>query len=312
MDGSANQLFGLDYNLASADGFWNGKFFYHQTFDDNNGRSPFSHGANINYNRLRFFASWAHQIVGRDFDAKVGFVPRTDFQRINPEIGFNIYPDSKWINQHQFSMSNEWTWNDTWGLTDYDFSLQYEINFLNTARFSFSLLNTYIKLFAPFNPNRDGDRLFQPGEDFWQQGLRASFQSDQRNIFNYRIQLADREFFNGHLRQLSGELNFRYRQYATLAVNFNINQLDLNEGFQDATIYLIGPRVDITFSRTIFFTTFIQYNSQFDNININSRFQWRFRPVSDIFLVYTDNYFPENLTPKNRALVFKATYWLNI
>lgn len=311
-DGSSNKLFGLDYNLASADGKWSGKLYYHQTFDDDNGQSPFSHGAAIQYNSLRFQAGWMHQIVGRDFDAKVGFVPRSDFRRISPQIAFRVYPNSQWINRHELSLSNDLLWNSTWGTTDHDLELRYGINFQNTARFNFSLTNNYVKLFSPFNPIRSSELDFQTGEDFSQTGLSASFQSDERKVLNYRLQLTSREFFNGRLLRLSGRLNYRYRQYATLALNFNINQVRLTEGYGEATIYLIGPRFDITFSRTIFFTTFIQYNSQFDNININSRLQWRFRPVSDIFLVYTDNYFPEGLVPKNRALVFKATYWLNL
>ncbi|MFA7472391.1 MAG: hydrolase, partial [Spirosomataceae bacterium] len=76
--------------------------------------------------------------------------------------------------------------------------------------------------------------------------------------------------------------------------------------------WLIGPRIDVTFTNSLFFTTFIQYNSQLDNINLNTRFQWRFKPASDIFLVYTDNYLPENVSVKNRALVLKCTYWLNL
>jgi hypothetical protein len=42
--------------------------------------------------------------------------------------------------------------------------------------------------------------------------------------------------------------------------------------------------------------------------------------VSDVFLVFTDNYFAQDIrnyniqpwTPKNRALVLKMTYWLNV
>ncbi len=311
-DGSSNKLFGLDYNLASADGKWSGKLYYHQTFDDDNGSAPFSHGANLQYNSLRFRASWTHQIVGSDFDAKVGFVPRTDFRRINPELSLRIYPNSKRINRHELTLGTDLLWNSTWGTTDNDLNLEYGINFLNTARFNVTLANSYVKLFSPFNPIRDADIDFQTGEDFSQSGIEISYQSDERKILYYSLEVTNREFFNGHLLRFSGELNFRYRQYATMALNFNINRVKLEEGYGEATIYLIGPRIDLTFSRTLFFTTFLQYNSQFDNINVNSRLQWRFRPVSDIFLVYTDNYFPEGLVPKNRALVFKATYWLNI
>lgn len=311
-DGSSSQLIGLDYNLASADGRWNGKIYYHQTIDQNNGTDPFSHGARIGYNTLRFFASWEHQIVGKGFDAKVGFVPRSDFQRANPVIGFSIYPNSDRINRHQFSLSNNWTWNDTWGITDYNFALNYTLDFQSSAGFTFAILSNYVKLFSPFNPTGNPDQLFQPGDDFVQTGFLASYNTDLRKPFYGRIQLISGGFFNGSLRQLSGEINYRYRQYATIAVNYTINRINLEEGFDDATLYLVGPRIDLTITRNLFLTTFVQYNSQFDNININSRLQWRFRPVSDLFIVYTDNYFPEQLQPKNRALVFKATYWLNL
>ena len=68
----------------------------------------------------------------------------------------------------------------------------------------------------------------------------------------------------------------------------------------------------------------MQYNNQINNLNINSRIQWRFRPVSDIFLVYTDNYATDTYMnsdngiiiptggPKLRSLVIKFTYWLNL
>jgi hypothetical protein len=75
---------------------------------------------------------------------------------------------------------------------------------------------------------------------------------------------------------------------------------------------LIGPRFDITFSDKIFLTTYVQYNKLLDNMNLNARFQWRYKPASDFFIVYTENYLPENFSTKNRALVFKLNYWLNL
>lgn len=62
----------------------------------------------------------------------------------------------------------------------------------------------------------------------------------------------------------------------------------------------------------MFLTTAIQFNSQSENYNFFTRFQWRYRPMSDFFLVYTDNYNMDGLELKNRQIVFKATYWLNL
>jgi hypothetical protein len=39
--------------------------------------------------------------------------------------------------------------------------------------------------------------------------------------------------------------------------------------------------------------------------------QWRYKPVSDLFIVYTDNYYIGPVFVKNRALVLKFTYWWN-
>jgi hypothetical protein len=73
-----------------------------------------------------------------------------------------------------------------------------------------------------------------------------------------------------------------------------------------------GSASDITMTNKLFFTAFAQYNEQLDNINLNTRLQWRYRPASDLFIVYTDNYLAETFGVKNRSLVIKFTYWWNI
>ena len=74
---------------------------------------------------------------------------------------------------------------------------------------------------------------------------------------------------------------------------------------------LIGPKVDFTMTNTLFLTNYFQYNEQTKNINFNARLQWRYKPVSDLFIVYTDNYYIGPVFVKNRAVVLKLTYWFN-
>gem|GEM_PF-4900888 len=80
---------------------------------------------------------------------------------------------------------------------------------------------------------------------------------------------------------------------------------------RSANLWLLGPRMNFTFSHSVFLTASVQYNSQINKVNINTRLQWRFQPVSDLFLVDTDNYFPDTFQVKNRAVVLKFTYWLD-
>jgi hypothetical protein len=41
--------------------------------------------------------------------------------------------------------------------------------------------------------------------------------------------------------------------------------------------------------------------------------QWRFAPLSDLFLVYNDNYYTQGgILPNFRSINLKLTYWLNL
>ena len=75
---------------------------------------------------------------------------------------------------------------------------------------------------------------------------------------------------------------------------------------------LISPRAEFAFTRSLFFTTFFQFNTQTQNFNINARLQWRFKPMSDLFVVLTDNYGTEQFGIRNRAVVVKLNYWFTL
>ena len=110
---------------------------------------------------------------------------------------------------------------------------------------------------------------------------------------------------------INGNLNYRFQPYVNLSLNTTYDKIDLPDPFKDVDFVLFGPSLDLTFTNKLFITTFIQYNDQTDNINVNLRFQWRFAPVSDLFIVYTNNSYPENFQIKDKALVAKISYWFN-
>ena len=97
------------------------------------------------------------------------------------------------------------------------------------------------------------------------------------------------------------------------SIKVNYDKIDFPAPYSSGELLLIGPKIDYTFSKSIFWNTFIQYSSQSENFGINSRLQWRFAPLSDFYIVYNDNYFASTtFVPKVRSLTFKLTYWLNI
>jgi hypothetical protein len=117
---------------------------------------------------------------------------------------------------------------------------------------------------------------------------------------------------DGNKLTLAASLGYRFQPYVSIMLNISYNNLVLPQPWGNTEFWLVGPRIDVTFTNKLFFTTFIQYNQQANNMNINSRFQWRFRPASDLFLVYTENYLPGPMSVINRQLVLKFNYWWNL
>jgi hypothetical protein len=197
-------------------------------------------------------------------------------------------------------------------LTDRDYMFTYTFNFRNTAILEFSYNYIFQQLTNDFSPVGSEYTPFLAGEEYNWQTVTASFSSNSRSLFNFLIKTTYGGFYNGTNFNVNGQLNFRYQPYGNVSMLFDYNDVKLPDSYGQEKLFLIGPRVDFTLTDKIFLTTYFQYNNLLDNVNLNARFQWRYKPASDIFLVYTENYFPNHFTSKNRALVFKLTYWLNL
>lgn len=314
-----NRTLGIDVNLATPENTWSGKAYYHRTFEPTSPDSAFSWGVSGAYTSYRWQVDSDLRSVGANFNPEVGFVRRTDFMRTRATIYHNFYPSSGILQSHAPGFDYDFTWNQKYGLTDYDVNLLYRLNFRNTSSFSFRLRREFVYLFKPFDPSGTEGTELQEDTNYAYNLIIASYSSDQRKSFFFNLSSRSGQYFNGTRVNLDGTVTYRFGEHGNVAMNFTYNRIRLPEPYNDANLILVGPRFDITFTRSIFWTTFIQYNEQINNVNINSRLQWRFKPVSDLFIVYTDNYyaavdnrFVDFSRPKNRALVIKLSYWFNM
>jgi hypothetical protein len=307
-----NRLIGVDYNLNSADGKWTGKVFYHRTFESRETVSPYSFNAYMLYSDVHWAWSFSYQDIGQDFNPLVGFVPRVNFKRLNPDLAYLFYPKSKLINRHGPKVEFEGYWNEEIGQTDRDINLGYLIRFNSFSELAVTQKNRYIYLFQDFDPTRTGGVPLAAGSDYYNKTVQLEYKSNPRNRVNLELDAEAGQYYTGNFQRVTGQMGLRMGYLANVSMNFNYARIRLPEPQSDADLILVGPRIDLTVTKKLFWTTFVQYNNQIDNININTRFQWRYAPVSDFFLVYTDNYFPGDFVPKQRSLVLKLNYWLNL
>lgn len=324
-----NRIAGLEYRLLSKNNRWSGKFFHHQLFSPQETTDKFTQGLQLEYLRRRYRFEWAHLFVGQGFDAEVGFVPRRDYALISPEMELFWYPNGKSINQFGVNLDTRMIFNvgqdpnasdavPDWGVAEKEAEMAWTVQFSNNTRASLNSTLTNLILLNDFDPTRvqkDPAAILAAGTKYTYATFSLGYASDLRQPFFFEINPVIGSFFNGSRWGVNGSLTYRFQPYGLVSVDFDFNRVNLAKPFEPVDIFLIGPRLDLTFTKKLFLSTFVQYNSQFDNMNINTRLQWRYAPVSDLFIVYTDNYLTAPFSQfgvRNRALTAKVTYWLNL
>jgi hypothetical protein len=307
-----NRNLGLEYNLASKDNVWTGKFLVHKSFSPNLTGDDFFQAAYLEYDTKKLAIGFTQQFVGENYNAEVGYIPRTGYHRINPEFRYSFFPKSNKINSHGPNIDADFFWSKDYQLTDIRNLNIYRVEMLDRSSFGVGFGYNYVMLQEPFDPtNSDGPEL-PAGSDYswWAAGF--GYTSAPQKLLTYQFNAIYGGYYNGNLLQLEGSVGYRFQPYANINVDVEYNDINLPEPYKSASYLLVSPRLEVSFTKNIYLTTFVQFNEQAENVNLNARFRWRFLPASDIYLVYTENYWNNNFASKNRALVFKITYWYNI
>ena len=317
-----NRVVGMDLNIATDNNRWTSKSYIHRAITATEATgSQWAHGFNLSYLTRRLNLRWEHQSIGEDYDAQVGFIQRTGFYRINPRADVFFYQTEKNLNRISTALSMRSFYDADFKLTDRIVNARLSLDFINQSRFELRFRNSYIFLLDAWDPTgtESVELAGDTGYDF--SSVEVSYNSDRSKPLSVRTNITAGQYYTGMRYGARGSAVYRIQPYVNLRINYGYNVFDMPYLADLRSTVLFGPRVDISFTKELFLSGALQYNSQSDNSNINIRFQYRFAPVSDLFIVYTDNYFTDidngspnylNLETRNRAIVLKCSYWLNL
>ncbi|MDT0606907.1 DUF5916 domain-containing protein [Croceitalea rosinachiae] len=310
-----NRVVGLDYNLASADNTWVGKFYFHKSFANDIGDDDSSTGIDLRYNSRNINFGLRGNYVGNDFRSDLGFVRRTDIIAARPFAEYNFWPKKGKLNSHGFRISPNFIWRPTldYQNTDYTIFSSWGAQFKQQEEISIRMFNRFTFLTDTFDPTGTDGAIELPADvGYYYTSFELQYQSDRRKTFSYSLEPQYGDFYNGTRFSLEGDMSLRLQPKVFLSLNLNYDKITLPDPFPSADLWLISPRINITFNKSVFWSTLVQYSNQRDNLGFNSRLQWRFAPLSDLFIVYNDNYFVDTFMPRSRSINLKFTYWLNI
>ncbi|REA61593.1 hydrolase [Dyadobacter luteus] len=311
-----NRNIGAEFNLASTNNLWTGKVMVLKSFTPEKTTEDYSHAADLKFSNANFTWQWQHEYVGKNYNAEVGYVPnatRMGYYKISPNVAYLFFVKSRRIISHGPKLVSNIYWDNQKSVSDQEYILSYNINFINRATISVWGASNYVRLLRPFDPTNLGGFTLETNSEHNWKSTGFDIASGPQNRLTYNASGVFGGYYQGgHRNNLRAELGYRFQPFVAIAMAGNYNDIRLPAPWNRKELWLVGPRIDVTFTNKLFFTTFVQYNNQADNINLNSRIQWRYKPASDLFLVYTDNYLAENFRVKNRAVVLKFTYWWNL
>lgn len=310
-----NRVLGLDYNLASKDNTWVGKFYAHKSFQPGDDTGNYSTGAFLGYNSRKYNVFSDLVYIDEGFRSDLGFIRRTDIIKSATGIERVFWPKSGFINNHGFQLFPIITWQPSldYKKTDHNIMASWRAELSNQSEFIAEFFGEYIFLTNDFDPtNTDGGIPLPGNQGYHFNSVAFGYESNPVKLLTFEGGTQIGRFFNGNLFSFKTQVSLRLQPKALLSLTVNYDKIVLPDPYSSAELWLISPRIKITFSKSVFWSTLIQYSNQRDNLGFNSRLQWRFAPLSDLFIVYNDNYFVNSFEPRYRSINLKLTYWLNL
>jgi len=319
---------GAEFSFISVDGKWSAWFTHHRSIKPQIGRKNWGGNTGVSYQsrKLAYVADIGH--VAQNYYADLGYelrvenedvlldtILRVPYRFVYNNIRWSFFPSSTTsrLNFRELGAEFFLVFNEDGSVNEFTQDLKYTSFFKNTAEITFGLRGNYANIPVHFSIDDEDDLercppipvgKYQYFQFVWSLG------GDYRAPFTWKINGVAGGYFNGEQYSVQASIAYRFQPFMNVLLGVEYNRLPFPLPYCNVEYLNITPRVEVFFAKNIWWTTFLQYNTQSDNFNLNSRLQWRYRPMSDVFLVYTDNYAIKFWGPKNKALVLKVSYWL--
>lgn len=250
-------------------------------------------------------SSVLHKRVSEHFDPGIGFVNRRSFQQSYATSGIHARP--KWR-----------------GIQEVNPYVEVDLyHDLDGTPQSHQIRGGLDVAFQPdgdikVEVNDWGDRLDQPFTPFPGRTIpvgayrfrnaKATYTSTQRWPVYGTVSAQVGDYYSGTNNVVGGSLTWRPRFDFNVEATVQHNDVSLPSGAFAAD--LLGLRAKYSWSTTLFGSTFVQFNTQTRSRVVNARVAWRWAPLSDVFLVYTERQNTLTNVRNERSVALKVTRML--
>jgi hypothetical protein len=285
--GLSNHLEGLDLRMASSNFLNRGKSFIFSVFGTRTRTAGLrgkdaAYGFDVVYPNDLVSADFRRMTIGENYNPALGFVPRVGVRIHSSRLEFAPRPKFWRLRQVMFGV----TYQDYFNLAHHGSETTriqvtpLELQFNSGDRVSYSWNPNFEQLFEPFEI-REG--VFVPVGRYWTGMHRVGAFTSGSRPFSAHISMEAGSFYSGTRRQASGELTWRQNSHLSTSINVEQNWVRLKEGNFKARLF--GYRFDYAFTPLISLSSLVQYDSDSQNIGLQSRLRWILKPGNEFFIV---------------------------
>ena len=263
------------------------------------------------YQKDRYNFDLTYLDVGKQFNAEMGYIRRTDAR--SPRVKGAWTPRPGWRGVRQLSLGGLYEGYLTHGGQTESRTGQGEfaVTFSDTSILGVEVTRDYDLLTAPWQLGRGTVGV---GGHRWNT-LRASYTASPRHRVAGTGSVDTGSYYTGDKTTYGGSLTVIPRDTITVDLGYSRNRIVLPA----TPRYLantVSTRVSYSFSPTLFLKAFAQYNDDRRQASLNILFWSIYRPGSDLYIVYNQGWDTDLAGPrwsqvKNRSLAVKLTYWLS-
>ncbi len=260
----------------------------------------------FDYNADQFGVQLEHLAVEPNFLPEIGFVRRTDMRRNFGQLRYSARPAGLGsVRRMTTQASLNYTTNTQNRLDTRDGVGRFETEFTNSDVASVTYTDNFERLVRPF---AIAPGVILPVGTYDFHTTRLGYTAGQQRRASGELVYEFGPFYNGDRQTIainSGRI--QVTPQVSLEPSFSINWVDLVQG--SFTAKVVRTRATYTITPRMFVSGILQYNSAGTSFGSNVRFRWEYRPGSELFVVYTDDFDtdprPNVGALRNRAFVVK-------
>ena len=308
----SERLYGLDVDFKPTQrlefsGFWT---VSDNGVPDSEQEANESRGAGFAYQGPELSLTGDYVEVQPDYEPAVGFLQRRDFRMVNPRLEWRPRIEKAGLLSWWSDLSYERFERSSDGRLE---SQTVGVSPLGVQTLSGEFLwgglrRTKEQLFAPFEISPG--IVVQPGL-YENDGFAGGFSTSGRRAVWFDNITFGGGFFDGDWLRTNSALTFRLSRFIRASTQWTYADVKLQAGAFSFDQF--GQRIDVSFTPNVRLNLLAQYNTADELLGVNARFHWIYRPGSDLFVVYNENWTAETLSrrePLGRQLIVKLNYLL--